>query len=186
MEERSETEDKNAVIASLQALLKPRSIAVIGASRRQTTIGNKLFHNILHQEFTGVVYPVNPNTEAVAAVKTYSSVLDIPGDVDMAVVITPAETVPAVMEQCGRKGVRGVVIISAGFAESGAEGLEKQGSILRIARRYGMRLVGPNCMGIINTATDVNMNATFSSIFPPVGNIALATQSGALGLAILE
>jgi acetyltransferase len=186
MEERSETEDKTAVIASLQALLKPRSIAVIGASHRQATIGNRLFHNILHQEFRGVVYPVNPNAEAVAAVKTYSSVLDIPGDVDMAVVITPAETVQAVMEQCGRKGVQGVVVISAGFAESGAEGLEKQGSILKIARRYGMRLVGPNCMGIINTAADFNMNATFSSVFPPVGNIALATQSGALGLAILE
>ncbi|MFC1894180.1 acetate--CoA ligase family protein [Chloroflexota bacterium] len=186
MEKRSETEDKTAIIASLQALLKPRSIAVIGASRRQATIGNRLFHNILHQEFRGVVYPVNPNAEAVAAVKTYSSVLDIPGDVDMAVVITPVETVPAVMEQCGRKGVQGVVVISAGFAESRAEGLEKQVSILKIARRYGMRLVGPNCMGIINTATDVNMNATFSSIFPPVGNIALATQSGALGLAILE
>ena len=88
MEEKSETEDKSAAIASLRALLKPRSIAVIGASHRQATIGNKLFHNILHQEFRGVVYPVNPNAEAVAAVKTYSSVLDIPGDVDMAVVIT--------------------------------------------------------------------------------------------------
>ncbi|MFC1905829.1 acetate--CoA ligase family protein, partial [Chloroflexota bacterium] len=186
MEKRSEIEDKTAAIASLQALLKPRSIAVIGASRRQATIGNRLFHNILHREFRGVVYPVNPNAEAVAAVKTYSSVLDIPGDVDMAMVITPAETVQEVMEQCGHKGVRGVVVISAGFAESGTEGLEKQESILRIARCYGMRLVGPNCMGILNTATDVNLNATFSSVFPPVGNIALATQSGALGLAILE
>ncbi|TET25142.1 MAG: GNAT family N-acetyltransferase, partial [Candidatus Bathyarchaeum sp.] len=116
MEERPEIEEKTAVIASLQALLKPHSIAVIGASHRQATIGNKLFHNILHQEFRGVVYPVNPNAEAVAAVKTYSSVLDIPGDIDMAVVITPAETVQAVMEQCGQKGVRGVVVISAGFA----------------------------------------------------------------------
>lgn len=186
MEKRSETEDKTAIIASLNALLKPRSIAVIGASHRQATIGNKLFHNILHQEFRGVVYPVNPNAEAVAAVKTYSSVLDIPGDVDMAVVITPAETVETVIEQCGRKGVRGVVVISAGFAESGPKGIERQESVLNTARHYGMRLLGPNCMGIINTATDVNMNATFSYVFPPIGKIALATQSGALGLAILE
>lgn len=186
MEERTVGEEKTTTIASLRALLKPRSIAVIGASRRQATIGNRLFHNILHQEFRGVVYPVNPNAEAVAAVKTYPSVVEIPGDVDMAVVITPAQTVPQVMEQCGRKGVRGVVVISAGFAESSVEGKERQESILNIARHYGMRLVGPNCMGIINTATDVNMNATFSSVFPPVGNIALATQSGALGLAILE
>jgi acetyl coenzyme A synthetase (ADP forming)-like protein len=186
MEERSAEEEKTAIIASLRALLQPLSIAVIGASRRQATIGNKLFHNILHQEFRGVVYPVNPNAEVVAAVKTYPSILEIPGDVDMAVVITPAETVQQVMEQCGRKGVRGIVIVSAGFAESGVEGMERQESILKAARRYGMRLVGPNCMGIINTAKDVNMNATFSSVFPPVGNIALATQSGALGLAILE
>jgi len=178
--------EKAAAIASLRALLKPRSIAVIGASRRQGTIGNKLFHNILHQEFNGVVYPVNPNAEVVASVKAYPSVLDIPGEVDLAVVIVPAEIAQQVVEQCGRKGVRGIVVISAGFAESGAEGIDRQERLLEIARSYGMRLVGPNCMGIINTNPQVNMNATFSSIFPPAGNIALGTQSGALGLAILE
>jgi len=175
-----------ATIASLRALLKPRSIAVIGASRRQGTIGNKLFHNILHQEFNGVVYPVNPNAEVVASVKAYPSVLDIPGEVDLAVVIVPTEIVRQVVEQCGRKGVRGIVVISAGFGESGAEGIDRQERLLETARSYGMRLVGPNCMGIINTDPQVNMNATFSSIFPPAGNIALGTQSGALGLAILE
>ncbi|MFH1169891.1 MAG: acetate--CoA ligase family protein [Chloroflexota bacterium] len=185
MDDRSEQE-KKANITSLAALLKPSSIAVIGASRRPDSIGNKLFHNILHQEFHGVVYPVNPNAEAVASVKTYPSVLDIPGDVEMAVIITPAETVPAVMEQCGQKGVRGVVVISAGFGEAGEEGVKRQEEILETVHRHGMRLVGPNCMGIINTATEMSMNATFSSVFPPAGNIALGTQSGALGLAILE
>jgi len=186
MKETFGDQDKIATTASLRALLKPRSIAVIGASRRQGTIGNKLFHNILQQDFKGVVYPVNPNAEVVASVKTYPSVLDIPGEVDLAVVIVPAEIVHQVMEQCGQKGVRGVVVISAGFGESGAEGIEKQERILSIARRYGMRLIGPNCMGVINTDPEVNMNATFSSVFPPTGNIALGTQSGALGVAILE
>jgi len=178
--------EKTAAIASLSSFLKPRSIAIIGASRRQGTIGNKLFHNLLHQEFKGVVYPVNPNAEAVASVKTYPSVLDIPGEVDLAVVIVPAEAVHQVVEQCGRKGVRSVVVISSGFGESGTEGRERQERLLETVRNYGMRLVGPNCMGVINTDPQVNMNATFSSVFPPAGNIALGTQSGALGLAILE
>jgi len=186
VEERSAEREKVATIASLRAFLKPRSIAVIGASRKQGTIGNKLFRNILHQEFTGVLYPVNPSAEVVASVKAYPSVLDIPGEVDLAVVIVPAETVHQVVEQCGRKGVRGIVIISAGFGESGAEGMDRQERVLETARSYGMRLIGPNCMGIINTHPEVNMNATFSSVFPPAGNIALCSQSGALGLAILE
>jgi acetyl coenzyme A synthetase (ADP forming)-like protein len=179
-------QEKDFDIASLDALLKPRSIAVIGASRRKLTIGNKLFHNLLQYEFTGVVYPVNPNAKVVAAVPTYPSVLDIPGEVDLAIIITPAATVPGLMEECGQKGVRGVIIISAGFAESSPEGRARQDGILEIARRYGMRLVGPNCMGIINTDPQVSMNATFSSVFPPAGGIAMGTQSGALGGAILE
>jgi len=186
VEERSAEREKIATIASLRAFLKPRSIAVIGASQRQGSIGNKLFHNLLQQGFNGVLYPVNPNAEVVASVRAYPSVLDIPGEVDLAVVIVPAEIVQQVVQECGRKGVRGVVIISAGFAESGTEGMERQERLLETARSYGMRLVGPNCMGIINTDPQINMNATFSSVFPPAGNIALCTQSGALGLAILE
>ncbi len=179
-------QEKDFDIASLDAVLKPRSIAVIGASRRNLTIGNKLFRNLLQHEFTGVVYPVNPNAKVVAAVPTYPSVLDIPGEVDLAIIITPAQTVPQLMEDCGQKGVRGVIIISAGFAESSPEGKARQDEILEIARRYGMRLVGPNCMGIINTDPEVSMNATFSAVFPPIGGIAMGTQSGALGGAILE
>ncbi len=179
-------QEKAFDVASLEPVLKPRSIAVIGASRRNLTIGNRLFRNLLQNEFTGVVYPVNPNAKVVAAVQTYPSVLDIPGEVDLAIIITPADTVPRLMEECGQKGVRGVIVITAGFAESSPEGKKKQDGIVEIARRYGMRIVGPNCMGIVNTDPEVNMNATFSSIFPPTGGIAMATQSGALGQTILE
>jgi len=179
-------QEKASDIASLDAVLKPRSIAVIGASRRNLTIGNRLFRNLLQHEFTGVVYPVNPKAKVVAAVQTYASVLDIPGEVDLAIIITPADTVPRLMDECGQKGVRGVIIISAGFGESSPEGKAKQDAILEIAQRYGMRMVGPNCMGIVNTDPEVNMNATFSPVFPPTGGIAMGTQSGALGQTILE
>ncbi len=186
VERMSAQREKVASIASLQAFLKPKSIAVIGASQRVGSIGNKIFHNILQQGFNGVLYPVNPNTKVVCSVSAYPSVLDIPGEVDLAIVIVPAAGVHKVVQECGRKGVRGVVIISAGFGETGPEGTERQSKLLDMARSYGMRLVGPNCMGIINTDPDVNMNATFSPVFPPVGNVAMASQSGALGLAILE
>jgi acetyl coenzyme A synthetase (ADP forming)-like protein len=185
-EEKSAEREKVAMIASLKAFLEPRSVAVIGASRREGSIGNKLFRNLLLQGFNGIAYPVNPNAEMVASVKAYPSVLDIMGEVDLAVIIVPAEGVHQVLEQCGRKGVRGVVVISAGFGESGSEGKEEERKLLETARAYGMRLVGPNCMGIINTADNVNMNATFSRVFPPTGKVAFGTQSGALGLAILE
>lgn len=171
---------------SPDSLLKPHSIAVIGASRRPQSIGNRLFHNLLQQEFQGIVYPVNPNAEAIASVKAYPSVLDIPGDVEMAVIIVPAEGVNQVLEECGKKGVRAVVVISAGFKETGEEGAKREQQLVQIIKRYGIRLVGPNCMGVINTDPEVNMNATFSPVFPPTGNVAFATQSGALGLAILD
>ncbi|MDY6833205.1 MAG: GNAT family N-acetyltransferase [Chloroflexota bacterium] len=185
-EEKSEERDRIATVASLQAFLNPRSIAVVGASRRQGSIGNKLFRNILLQGFTGTLYPVNPNASAVSSVRTYSSIFDIPGEIDLAVIVVPAEGVLQTVEACGRHGVRGVIVISAGFGETGAQGERTQEQLLYTARNYGMRLLGPNCMGVINTNPEINMNATFSSITPPAGNIALCSQSGALGLAILE
>ena len=186
VEEKSAEREKVATIASLKAFFNPRSIAVIGASRKEGSIGQTLFRNLLLQGFNGIAYPVNPSAEMVASVKTYPSVLDIMGEVDLAVIIVPAERVHKVLEQCGRKGVRGVIIISAGFGESSPEGKEEEERLLETARAYGMRLVGPNCMGVINTAENVNMNATFSPVFPPAGGVAFGTQSGALGLAILE
>ena len=178
--------ERIATIASLRAFLRPRSIAVVGASTRRGSVGNSLFHNILRGEFTGVAYPVHPTAEVVASVKAYPSVLEIPGTVDLAVVAVPAEKAQEVVEQCGRKGVRGVVVISAGFGETGGDGAERQERLLHTARSRGMRLVGPNCMGIINTDPAVRMNATFAAASPRTGNIAFGAQSGALGLAVLE
>jgi len=185
-EDRMLERQKTAAIASLKAFLEPGSVAVIGASRRSDSIGYKTFRNILNQDFKGVVYPVNSQAEVVASVKAYRSVLDIPGQVDLAVIIVPAAAVNSVVEECGRKGVRGVVVISAGFAELGAEGVDRQEQLVQTASSYGMRVIGPNCMGVINTSSAVNLNATFSQAFPPAGRIAFCTQSGALGLAILE
>jgi len=186
VEKMSSEQEKAATVASLKAFFKPRSIAVIGASKRKNSIGNRLFLKILHQEFKGVVYPVNPNAKVVGAVQAYPSVLDILGEVDLGIVIVPAESVSHVVEQCGQKGVRCVVVISAGFGESGEGGLKKQEELLETVRNYGMRLIGPNCMGIINTDPEVNMNATFSAVFPPAGHVAMGSQSGALGVAILD
>ncbi len=186
VEEKSAERERIATVASLRAFLKPRSVVVVGATQRRTAIGNKVFRNLLKQELQGTVYPVNPNAEYVASVKAYSTVLDIAGPVDLAVVVVPAGSVHQVVQQCGRKGVHGGVVISAGFAETGDEGRRSQERLVETARSYGMRLVGPNCMGIINTASDVSMDTTFSSVYPPAGNTGMCSQSGALGLAILE
>lgn len=167
-------------------VFKPRSVAVIGASRREGSIGNKIFSNLLNAPFKGLIFPVNPQADLIAGIKAYSSVLDIPEPVDLAVIVVPAEMVLPVVEECGHKGVKAVIVISAGFAESGGSGVERQEAITLICRRYGMKLVGPNCMGVINTDPSVGLNATFSHIFPPHGNISMATDSGALGLVILE
>jgi len=186
VEERVDFREQVAVTASIRAFFHPKSVAVIGASRRRMTIGGELFHNILDEGFQGVVYPVNPQSPVVGAVRAYPSILDVPDDVDLAVVAVPAEQVVDVASQCAHKGVRAMVVISAGFRETDAEGLEREKALVAKIRSYGMRLIGPNCMGIINTDPAVRLNATFSPIFPPRGNVALLSQSGALGLALLD
>ncbi|MCX6005418.1 MAG: GNAT family N-acetyltransferase [Chloroflexi bacterium] len=185
VEQKSVEREKVASIASLRTFLNPKSVAVIGASRRPNTIGNFVFRNLIQQDFKGVIYPVNPNAESIAAIKAYASILDIPGDVDLAIIITPVDTVQHIIEECARKGVKGVVVLTSGFADIGQEGLERQNKLLKTVRSYGMRMLGPNCMGMVNTNPNVNLNATFSYVFPPHGNIAFATQSGVLGSAIL-
>jgi acetyl coenzyme A synthetase (ADP forming)-like protein len=185
VEQKSFEREKVASIASLRAFLNPRSVAVIGASRTPHTIGNFVFRNLIQQEFKGVVYPVNPNAEAIAAIRAYPSISHVPGDVDLAIIIVPAEKVQQIVEDCARKGVKGVVVLSSGFAEIGRDGAERQHRLVKTIRNYGMRMLGPNCMGMINTNPDINLNATFSTVFPPHGNIAFATQSGVLGSAIL-
>lgn len=169
---------------SIARVLEPRSVAVIGASHEKGTIGYHLFLNLLAGGFDGPVYPVNPNTEHVASVPTFASVLDIPGPVDLAVIAVPAPVVPAVVQTCIEKGVKGLVVISAGFAETGVEGARLEREVLQLARAGGVRMVGPNCMGVANTK--VGLNATFAPTPPQRGRVAFLSQSGALGIALLD
>jgi len=171
---------------TLDPLLKPRSVAVIGASRSRDSIGGAILHNLLAAGFQGPVYPVNPNSTHVQSVPAYPDVESIPGDVDLAVIVIPAAHVLEAVEACGKKGVRAIIVISAGFKEVGAEGAEREAELLAAARRYGMRLVGPNCLGLLNTDPDVSMNATFAPVDALPGRVAFSSQSGALGLAILD
>jgi acetyl coenzyme A synthetase (ADP forming)-like protein len=183
---KEEERERISTLASLRSLLFPSSVAVIGASRKPGTIGQLLFQCIMQNGFPGVVYPVNPNAEAVMSVRAYPSVLDVPGHVDLAIIAVPAPLVAKVADDCGRKGVHTIVVISDGFKERGPEGAARERELRDITLGYGMRLVGPNCMGVINTDPAVNLNATFSPVYPPRGNVAFLSQSGALGLAILD
>jgi len=176
--------DHTSVVASLRPFFEARSVAVVGASSRRGTIGGELFRNILQGEFAGVAYPVNRNGESVAGVRGYSSIPDIPDPIDLAVVCVPAAAVLESVESVLAAGVRAVCVISAGFAEVGSEGEERQRSLLALIRAHGARLLGPNCLGISSSA--VRLNATFASRSAPPGNIGFSSQSGALGLALLE
>lgn len=178
--------EKRAVTASLMPLLYPTSVAVIGASRDDRSIGGRLFRNLLLRGFQGPLYPVHPEAAFVHSVKAYARVEDLPGPVDLAFVVVPSEAVPSVVEACGRAGVRGLVVISAGFGEAGEEGATAERRLITTARRHGMRLVGPNCMGLLNTDPAVSLDGQFGPTFPPIGSVAMASQSGALGLALLE
>ena len=171
---------------TLDPLLRPRSVAVVGASRRLDSIGGALLRNVLMQPFQGPVYPVNPKATHVQSVPAYPTVEAIPGPVDLAVIVVPAAHVLEAVESCGKKGVRALVVISAGFKEVGGEGVTRETALRDAARRYKMRLVGPNCLGILNTEEGVQLNATFAPVQPPPGRIAFSSQSGALGLAILD
>lgn len=167
-------------------IFSPRTVAVIGASTRENTVGRSVFTNILFSGYTGIVYPVNPKARGILGVRAYHSVWDIPGEVDLAIVIVPGAVVPQVMEECGEKGVRAAVIISAGFKEIGEKGAELEKTVIEIARKYSISIVGPNCLGVINTDPQMRLNATFAASMPNVGNIAFISQSGALGVAALE
>ena len=179
-----EQREHRAEALSVARLLTPTSVAVIGASRKATTIGHQVLRNLLAGGFAGPVYPVNPGADHVASVKAYPTVLDVPGAVDLAVIAVPSAAVAGVIRQCAEKGVSGLVVLSAGFGEVGAEGAAAQRELRQLARHNGMRLVGPNCIGVVNTA--VGLNATFSPYAPLPGRIAMQSQSGALGIGILE
>jgi acetyl coenzyme A synthetase (ADP forming)-like protein len=170
----------------LESIFYPKSIAIIGASRQPGSVGHSLLANIIDSRFQGVVYPVNPHAEAILGIKCYPRILDIPDDVDQAIVIVPAPRVLQVMEECGIRGVKGTIIISAGFKEIGGKGIELEYRLKEIIHKYDIALVGPNCLGVMNTAPESSMNATFGTLMPKQGNIAFISQSGALCVAVLD
>jgi len=176
--------DHEAVVTSLRPFFLPRSVAIIGASSREGSVGGDLFRNVLHAGFKGVVYPVNSSATPVAGVRAYSSVDEIEDTIDLAVVCTPARVVLDVVDDALRKGIRAIAVISAGFAEVGVDGQDLQEELLALVRMHGGRLLGPNILGISSAAT--NLNATIGAVEPPPGRLALSSQSGALGVALLD
>jgi acetyl coenzyme A synthetase (ADP forming)-like protein len=176
--------DHTAVRASLEPFFRPRSLAVVGASSRRGSIGGELFRNVVAADFAGSAYPVNVRGEAVAGVHGYSSVAEIPEPLELAVICVPGEHVLAAAEEALTAGVRALVVISAGFAETGSAGVERQEQLLGLVREHGARLLGPNCLGI--ASSPVRLNATFAPRAFPAGKIGFSSQSGALGLALLE
>jgi acetyl coenzyme A synthetase (ADP forming)-like protein len=185
-ERASEARERAAAAESIRALFNPRSVAVVGASRRANTIGAALLANLKACGFTGTIYPVNPQASEIDGLRAFPSVSAIGAAVDLAVVAVPAAAVEAVVADCARAGVRGVVVISAGFAEVSAEGRAAEQRLRELVRRSGMRMVGPNCMGLLNTDPAVRLNANFAAPMPPPGNVGMLSQSGALGLAMLD
>jgi len=171
---------------NLDFLFYPRSIAVIGASRQSGSVGQSLLANLLGSRFQGVIFPVNPKAEGVLGIKSYPRVLEISDEVDLAVIVVPSLVVPEVLEECGQMGIRGAIIISAGFKEIGGKGADLEQQVQEIIRKHDITLVGPNCLGVINTDPRSSMNATFGTQMPREGNIAFVSQSGALCVAILD
>jgi acetyl coenzyme A synthetase (ADP forming)-like protein len=174
-----------ATSAGLRALFRPRSVAVIGASRRPDSVGGLIMRNLI-DGFTGAVYPVNPHAGSVLSVPAYASLRDVPREVDLAIVVVPASGILEVIEDCRAQGVKAVIVPAAGFAETGPEGRALQERLVALVREAGIRLVGPNCLGVINTDPDVCLNATFASTPVRPGRVAMSSQSGALGVAVLE
>jgi acyl-CoA synthetase (NDP forming)/RimJ/RimL family protein N-acetyltransferase len=181
-----EARAQHAEAEAVRLLLAPRSVAVIGAGRERSSVGHAVLRNLLTHEFNGPVYPVNPLSDHVGGVRAAVAIGDIDGPVDLAVVVVPAGDVPPVIEDCGRKGVKAVIVISAGFAEAGLQGAALEAAALRSARRFGIRLLGPNCLGVINTDPAVRLHATFATPNPRPGPVALLSESGTIGGALLD
>jgi len=183
---RSEFRDRTSTAASLRPFFQPHAVAVVGVSRNPASIGTRILRAILDTGFNGQVYPVNPRAETVESLHVYPSVRDIPETAELAVIAVPRDAVPSVVDDCAARGVRAVVVITAGFAETGDSGRKLQQQLVEKVRGYGMRMVGPNCLGLLNTDPAIRLNASFAPDFPPPGNVAFCSQSGALGLAIIS
>lgn len=171
---------------ALDAIFSPQSIAVIGASRSETSIGRAIFENILLGGYTGTVYPVNPKAHSIQGVKAYPTIGDLPEEVDLGVIVVPAAVVPRVAEECGENGVKELVVVSAGFKEIGEEGAKLERELTSIIKKFSIRLIGPNCLGTINTDPEVRMNLFFASKMPAQGSIGFISQSGAVCTSILD
>jgi len=183
---RFDERERTAAVAAVRSVIEPRSVAVIGASRRRGTVGGEVLHNLLSAEFQGSIYVVNPRADVVQTLPAYRSVIDIPDRVELAVVVVPAEQVVSVAQECATAGVRALVVISSGFAETGAAGTQRQRDLVAVCREAGIRLVGPNCLGVLNTAPGVRLNATFAPRAALPGRVGFMSQSGGLGIAIIE
>jgi acetyl coenzyme A synthetase (ADP forming)-like protein len=181
-----EARRRTATAASIRPLVEPKGVAIVGASRDTSSLGRRILDALVAAGFKGPVYPVNEHAAKIAGLDVCRSARDLPKGVDLAVICVPASRVLAAVEDCAMAEARSLLVISAGFAETGAEGRRLQTELTNKVRGYGMRMVGPNCMGLLNTSPDVRLNASFSPVFPPAGHLALLSQSGALGIAILK
>ena len=170
----------------IESIFSPRSVAVVGATNRPGSVGLAVFNNILRGGFQGTLYPVNPRVQSVMSVRAYPKLSDIPDKVDLVVVIVPAEQVSTIIEEAGQKQAKGAIVITAGFREVGGDGVEMENNLKEVAEKQGIRLVGPNCLGVINNNEHVRMNASFATKMPKPGNIAFISQSGALCTAVLD
>ena len=172
--------------SELTTFFSPRTVAVFGASRDRHKLGSEVLHNLVASGYSGTVVPVHPSVAEIQGLRAYNHIADYTGEIDLAVIVVPAPHVEQVVDDCLAKGVKAICIISAGFGECSAEGRLAEEAIVAKARLAGCRVVGPNCMGLLNTDPAIALNATFSPVFPPAGTVAMSTQSGALGLAILD
>jgi acetyltransferase len=168
----------------LTPLFDPSSIAIFGASERENSVGEVVFRNLLAAGFGGGIYPINPKRDTIQGQKAYKSIGDVADNIDLAVVITPAPTIPAIVQGCGEHGVKTMIIISAGFREAGCEGRKLEDEVVRIAKDFGIRFIGPNCLGLIRPREGINL--TFGNNNASPGNLALVSQSGAICTAILD
>ncbi len=174
------------MVKDIDAIISPQSIAVVGATNRPGSVGLAVFSNILNAGYKGILFPVHPKARSVCGVKAYPRMGDIPDEIDLAVIVVPAEAVPSVVDEAARKNVKGLVVISAGFKEVKGHGLELEARLRELVQEHGLRLVGPNCLGVINTNEQIRMNASFVRKMPKPGNIAFISQSGALCAAVLD
>ena len=181
----AEVRERLATTASLRPFFQPKSVAIIGVSRNPNKIGYRLLDAITTGQFRGAVYPVNPMATDIKEIRTYPSVQDLPEPVDLAIIAVPRDSVSSIIDECAAKGIRACVIITAGFAEVGPAGAALQQQLVTKVRQYGMRMIGPNCFGILNTDPNIQLNATFTTLSPPRGRAAMSSQSGAIGIATL-